>query len=156
MNLKKASIVIAVMLILLIGIIIVVFRKESNNVDALPGKTCGGSKPDAKKCISGYICKFPFPECDGCEGICVSDKVSDVVEKDYYLCLTDNECVTVRADGCGCTAGGSNTSINQKYKTEWEEVHPAQMCPAVMSKNASCIGVAPKCVSGRCKLSPDN
>lgn len=71
---------------------------------------------------------------------------------DIYSCTQDNDCLSIRADGCGCTAGGKETAINKHYKKSWEDEHPSAICPAIMSNDPSCIGTLPKCVSNKCQL----
>lgn len=73
-------------------------------------------------------------------------------ESDNILaCLDDSECIAVRADNCGCTAGGTATSINKNYVDLWEKDHPLQICPAVMSLDWTCSAI-PQCLSNQCKL----
>lgn len=69
-----------------------------------------------------------------------------------YSCTQDNDCISIRADNCGCTAGGKETAINKQYQKSWEDEHPSANCLAVMSGDPSCIGTLPKCVSNKCQL----
>lgn len=80
-------------------------------------------------------------------------KVIDTPKTNTYKeCDSDKDCISIRADGCGCNAGGKNTSINMKYKSEWEDIHPSMICSEVMSNDPSCIKVAPKCINKVCML----
>ncbi|RJP47486.1 MAG: hypothetical protein C4584_00335 [Armatimonadetes bacterium] len=67
-------------------------------------------------------------------------------------CSSDSECVSVRADNCDCTAGGTATAINRNFVDQWEKDHPRAICPAVMSGDWTCINSTPKCLSNECKL----
>lgn len=73
-------------------------------------------------------------------------------EINFFVCSSDSDCITVRADSCGCTAGGKATSINKKYLSEWEEKNPPGICPQVISQDPSCINTVPKCTSNQCQL----
>lgn len=72
-----------------------------------------------------------------------------------YKCNKDNDCVSVKSDCCGCTAGGSNTAINKDYLDYWNQKLSDECkeigCPAVMSDHWTCFA-KPKCVNGKCQL----
>ncbi len=83
-----------------------------------------------------------------------STEEDTVVEKaDLYFCAQDSDCVSVKNDCCGCTAGGSATAINKNFESEWREKLNCEeiMCPAVMSSHPSCFQ-EPKCVENKCLL----
>ncbi len=79
---------------------------------------------------------------------------SRLVKRDEQRCSSDADCVAVKADCCGCTAGGRGTSIAKTklelYKTRFAEQCSSVACVAVMSSHASCIGVVPACRDGFC------
>jgi hypothetical protein len=72
-------------------------------------------------------------------------------------CVADGDCVAVKSDCCGCTAGGENIAINREFKAGWELQLDAECkgiaCPAVMSQHPSCFST-PACVDNTCTLKP--
>lgn len=70
------KVIVFILIVILIFLLVVAYFSGLLNIfsSALPGQPCGGSTLNAKKCISGYTCKFSFSNCDGCGGICVWDK----------------------------------------------------------------------------------
>lgn len=105
---------------------------------------------DSGKCIKKTgSCRVetPFNTLEECQDICET-------KMDFYSCDIDADCVPVRADCCGCNAGGKATAINKKYILEWNsgcnQAEPV-MCPAVMSSDLSCFGV-PKCANNKCEI----
>lgn len=74
--------------------------------------------------------------------------------KDFYSCDQDSDCVSVKADCCGCTAGGKAIALNKAHQNGWLENLGCKdtMCPAVMSNDSSCINKEPKCENNKCKL----
>ena len=76
------------------------------------------------------------------------------VEKiDFYSCVQDFDCVSVKEECCGCTAGGLATAISKDLENEWQKKLNCEeiMCIMVMSDHPSCFQ-EPKCVEGRCIL----
>jgi len=73
---------------------------------------------------------------------------------DFCSCTEDSDCISVKADCCGCTAGGKAISINKAYLNEWLNKLGCKdiMCPAVMSGDPSCINKKPKCENNKCIL----
>jgi len=107
--------------------------------------------PAVNKCFSGFAsgCSFeiPFNSLEECRDVCER-------KTDYYSCSADSDCVAVRADCCGCNAGGKAMAINNRYIFDWNgkcKTSEPVMCPAVMSDDPSCFG-APKCVNSRCEI----
>lgn len=83
-----------------------------------------------------------------------STEENTVVEKsDFYFCTQDSDCVSVKNDCCGCTAGGSAVAINKSLESEWQKKLDCKeiMCTAVMSSHPSCFQ-EPKCVESKCIL----
>lgn len=74
---------------------------------------------------------------------------------DFYSCANNSDCIAVKNDCCGCTAGGTATAINKNLKDQWKNncdaVEPV-LCPGVMSNDSSCINKTPKCASNKCVL----
>ena len=74
---------------------------------------------------------------------------------EIYKCNIDINCISVNAECCGCTAGGSNTAINKAYSDYWNQKLSEECkdigCPAVMSDHWTCFA-EPKCVNGICEL----
>lgn len=97
---------------------------------------------------SGYCrAETPFNTLEECQSVCET-------KTDFYSCSADSDCVPVRADCCGCNAGGKATAINSKFIFEWNDkckkTEPV-MCPAVMSNDPSCFGTV-KCVNNICEM----
>ncbi len=96
-----------------------------------------------------------------CEQVSAELKLCQTHVKEIDSCTTDEDCILVQNGCCGCSAGGSNTSINKKYMFFWNrEILGSKctsvMCPAVMSNDYTCHGqVTPHCtVENKCVLSP--
>ena len=73
-------------------------------------------------------------------------------------CYSDDDlvqCVKVKADCCGCNAGGTAIAINKRYKSYWEnrlaEKCKEIECPAVMSNDPSCFQKV-GCINDECQL----
>lgn len=103
-----------------------------------------------KKGVSGCSAKVPFKTLEECQKTCET-------EVDFYSCVQGSDCIKVKADCCGCNAGGSAAAINKNFKNQWKsncnEVGIA--CPAVMSNDPSCFQ-EPECVNNKCVLNyPD-
>jgi len=136
--------------------------KEKIAIDARCGKkaefgSCRGSSEGyefdlaANKCVKKLTAEYcvqasPFNSLEECQDICE-------VKTDFNSCTADSECVPVRADCCGCNAGGKAAAINKKFIFEWNKQPSCAgiMCPAVMSNDPSCSGV-PKCVNNKCEI----
>lgn len=82
----------------------------------------------------------------------ITPKTKIINNNEILACSSDSDCISVRADSCGCTAGGKATSINKNYQDQWEKDHPGKICPAVMSGHWTCLKVTPRCISNECKL----
>ena len=71
------------------------------------------------------------------------------------ICRRDDECTKVKADCCGCTAGGQAAAVNKEYVASWTNTLNQKCreiaCPAVMSNHWTCM-VEPKCVKNKCSL----
>ena len=111
---------------------------------------------EAGKCIEKFVsgsgCGVtnPFYSLKECQEVC-----EEKTELDFYSCNQNSDCISVKKDCCGCTAGGSAIAINKKLEDEWNEKLDCEEigCPAVMSDDPSCFQ-EPKCAgkSGRCFL----
>lgn len=70
-------------------------------------------------------------------------------------CSTDNECIVVTQACCGCSNGGSNTSINSKYKSDWTELYTRVCkvisCSTEISNDKTCNS-KPICLNGVCTM----
>ncbi len=82
--------------------------------------------------------------------------IQSKTEIDFYSCTTNEDCIKVKGDCCGCGGGGNATAINKQYETEWEqkltdECGENVICPAVMSNDPFCFG-QPLCGDGKCGL----
>lgn len=69
------------------------------------------------------------------------------------FCQKDSDCVKVAGDTCGCSSGGTATSVNKNFKDQWLESTEWGMntCLAVISNHPSCF-TSPKCENFQCKL----
>ena len=70
-------------------------------------------------------------------------------------CNIDSDCVIIKSDCCGCTAGGTADTIHKKYKEQWENTVQSKCeniaCTTVMSNDWSCFAEA-KCVRNKCAM----
>ena len=75
------------------------------------------------------------------------------ITNDLYGCNRDNDCISVKSGCCGCTAGGSSTTVNKDYLDYWDKKLLDECkevnCPAVMSNDWTWFA-EPKCAEGRC------
>ncbi len=94
----------------------------------------------------GCDLETPFNSLEECQKVC-EGKI------DFYSCNQDSDCIKVKADCCGCTAGGSATAINKTFKNQWKNnCNEIDIdCPTVMSNDPSCFK-EPKCVENKCVL----
>ncbi len=76
-------------------------------------------------------------------------------EPDFYSCISDSDCISVKSGCCGCNAGGFAAAINRKSEGEWRDKLSGDCreiaCPAVESDHPSCFQ-EPGCVEGKCVL----
>lgn len=75
----------------------------------------------------------------------------------FNSCRSDNECVIVKKDCCGCDQDGEATIINEKYLAAWEKINSIRcnvLCNQITSDHPSCFA-RPKCVNNKCQLIPD-
>lgn len=79
---------------------------------------------------------------------------------DLDSCTSDSDCISVKADCCGCNQGGKAKAINKGkyviYETSLQcndDINNKIFCAQVISGDPSCSAV-PKCVSNKCTLSP--
>ena len=81
----------------------------------------------------------------------------DSGEIDFFPCDIDNDCTSVANGVCGCTAGGSNIAINEKYISEWAAQFDSQQiaCLTVMSNHWTCFA-QPICIQNKCELIPSS
>ncbi|MEA2064675.1 MAG: hypothetical protein U9O66_00035, partial [Patescibacteria group bacterium] len=95
--------------------------------------------------------KTPFNTLEECQEVCEETQP----RFDFYSCNQNSDCISVKKDCCGCTAGGSAIAINKKFRDKWHKKFDCGriMCPAVMSNDLSCFQ-EPKCAekSGKCLL----
>lgn len=74
---------------------------------------------------------------------------------DVFACRSDAECVSVTAEACSCSMGGTATAINGAYEQYWEENLPKDVpCLAVISNHWTCTAAKPECVQSKCTLFP--
>lgn len=74
-------------------------------------------------------------------------------------CHSAKECVSVRADACGCTSGGSNRAVLKKKLNAYEK-SLRQYLLAINQKNEVCLALymcsgepnKVSCVNGKCVL----
>ena len=75
-----------------------------------------------------------------------------------YACKTDEDCVIVDKDPCGCGAGPKGvTAININYITDFGEFNSqsfgAITCPEVVSREKECsLSARAVCQARRCKI----
>ncbi len=122
-------------------------------------RACGGIGGEKGEfaCPIGYVCDYSDVPADTADrqGKCVprqSPKPTSTTSANFYQCTADTDCVSIRADNCGCQAGGKATAINKQYVSQWEEAHPVRNCVAEVSADPTCLGVIPKCSENQCKL----
>lgn len=97
--------------------------------------------------VSGCSFSSPFDSLEECRSECES------AATDIFSCKSDSDCVSVKADCCGCTAGGAAIAINKEHKKKWLNDLGCEtiFCPAVISDDPSCIG-KPECVNNKCAI----
>lgn len=70
-------------------------------------------------------------------------------------CRSDGECVAIRGDCCGCSAGGTAKAVPRTKQRQMERSEEKRCgltaCPAVISTDPSCRK-RPACRHGRCEL----
>jgi hypothetical protein len=68
-------------------------------------------------------------------------------------CVTDEDCISVQGDCCGCGGGGSAQVINKTFVEHWQQILSEKcadtMCPMVMSEHWTCHAET-KCMEGQC------
>ncbi|MEM3126671.1 MAG: hypothetical protein QW331_01215 [Candidatus Woesearchaeota archaeon] len=68
-------------------------------------------------------------------------------------CASDNDCVIVKEDCCGCQMGGQSKaiakSLQQKYEAEMTEKCKEIFCVARYACNEN---LKPRCIEGKCTL----
>ncbi len=74
-----------------------------------------------------------------------------------YSCQTDEDCIIVDKDPCGCAIGPSGvTAINSNYITDFDELNRqpnAKACPDVISTQRECSETAQAvCKAKTCKI----
>jgi hypothetical protein len=72
-------------------------------------------------------------------------------------CNTNEECVLIPADCCGCNQGGKQRSINKKFLTDLTKRRQKDcantFCIQMISKDPSCKATRATCEKGICVLS---
>src|SRR5690348_7867587 len=78
---------------------------------------------------------------------------SSAPEKDrFFACTEDSDCVLVKGNACGCTAGGTAAAVNVHYQTEWlSQFSLNTICPQIISHDPTCFQT-PHCIQNRCTL----
>ena len=70
-------------------------------------------------------------------------------------CRRADECVKIKADCCGCNAGGTAAAINNERLSKWLSTLETKCqeiaCPQVISDDWTCK-VEPRCVKNKCTL----
>lgn len=88
-------------------------------------------------------------------GVPQQSDVLPEVTASLRTCRRADECVKIKADCCGCGAGGTAAAINNEYLANWlstlEMKCQTIACLAVMSDHWTCK-VEPKCVKNKCTL----
>lgn len=81
------------------------------------------------------------------------------LEIKMYQCRTNDECIIVDRDPCGCLRGPEGvTAINSNFSLEFSRLTEKQFakataCPSVGSSERECSASAEAaCVAGRCKI----
>jgi len=114
------------------------------------------------------ICKFPFGmriscksfECDCVDNQCVEKQTKIPIDgiANWKICSVDSDCIIVDGDCCGCTSGGTATTISKELKEKWEEKLLKKCkeveCLDVISDDPSCFK-KPKCINNVCQLVED-
>jgi len=84
-----------------------------------------------------------------------SDYQFPISDDELYLCEKNSDCVSISSGCCGCNSGGTATSINKDYESDWNSYSNMQCmgmgCLAVMSDHWTCFA-SPKCIDNRCEL----
>lgn len=74
---------------------------------------------------------------------------------DFFSCGQDSDCVSVKGDCCGCTAGGTAAAVNKNFAKDWEDKLSKECkdiaCIQVISNAPSCFK-DPKCIDNKCVL----
>ena len=70
-------------------------------------------------------------------------------------CSTNAQCAVVRGDCCGCSSGGTATSLNKEYVENWEDTLESKCatakCKTVLSSDWTCQ-IQPTCIKNKCTL----
>tara|TARA_Y100000310_G_scaffold29221_1_gene27705 strand:+ start:1116 stop:1712 length:597 start_codon:yes stop_codon:yes gene_type:complete len=100
--------------------------------------------------------EFNWQETRESEGfVCNEDLGTTIcVKGDKFYCEEDSDCVRVKGDCCGCSAGGEDIVINKNSRGGWDK-HLLESC-----ENIACLQIfacdiqptIPKCIHNRCVL----
>lgn len=84
---------------------------------------------------------------------CIEKPLIEIPKEEY--CEQNNDCMKVKGDCCGCTAGGTATTINKNYYTQYVEDLKKRCggigCAEIMSWDITCF-TKPVCLSNRCEF----
>lgn len=99
---------------------------------------------------SGYLKSIYF-------NVIIDPRIQRIPENEEEIanCKFDRECIKVSGDCCGCSSGGTSTTINRAYYNYWnnksKEKCKGIACIAVISKHWTCFA-EPKCIGNKCNL----
>jgi hypothetical protein len=85
----------------------------------------------------------------------VDEASVDARISDFSTCSTNEDCLTIKAECCGCKQGGKQKAINksasQAMLASMEQACTGTICMQMISTDATCSKVA-ACVEGECVL----
>jgi len=122
-----------------------------------PFETCVPSECNEEGCTEDCGDLYCPDDCKEREEEIPPSVVSKLPEITAALrtCNTDSDCIIIKSDCCGCSAGGKADTINKINKGRWEDTWSTKcqgmVCPAVMSNDWSCTA-QPRCILNKCKL----
>ena len=79
--------------------------------------------------------------------------IGEVSKLSYKDCVTNDDCVRVRSDCCGCELGGLSTYINKQYKQDYE-IEKESLCvdeTQECSNVSNCVVEPVLCIDGSCQ-----
>ncbi len=96
-----------------------------------------------------------LPEPDKQVGVPEHSDILPELTATLRTCRRDDECVKVKADCCGCSAGGQAATMTQEHVKYWENALNDKckkiMCPAIISNHWTCQA-EPTCFQNKCTL----
>src|SRR3989338_8608238 len=124
---------------------------KPNYVEA---KNVGGEKYEFGVSSKKYAFTVQVNEASKIE--IVANAMPTTTKSDFNSCTADNECISVKADCCGCTQDGKAIAINKNKQSEYMASLQCSgvICTQAISTDSSCSAIL-KCTANKCTLSAD-